>query len=111
MRLLRQVLQLRSAGVAREHRGSIESRSGVDALNPALARRLGIESGLATPLKAEGFDGYFIAAGISSMCWDDLIIARRVAEDIAGAFDRSAALRASAATAEAARTSIRSRIG
>lgn len=86
--------------VARRHvllplGGRLTARRNVNMLDPALAARLDIGGGLATPLQSELLRGVFLLSGIDGMCRDDLPIARKAALDIARAFDRLGALRAS----------------
>lgn len=80
--------------------GKLQAIEGVVPLSPLLADRLALQSGLATPLKTEGMDGYFVAGLIDGLSWDDLAVARRAGIDIGRGFDRSAVLRSSIDSAE-----------
>jgi signal transduction histidine kinase len=73
--------------------GALEASSKIEAVNPDLAARLGIEEGLVAPIHSHSFDGWFIAGGIDGLCRDDLPAARGAAIDIGYGFDRAAALR------------------
>jgi signal transduction histidine kinase len=80
--------------------GSLEALSKIEAVNPDLAAKLGIEEGLVAPIHSHSFDGWFIAGGIDGLCRDDLPPARRAAIDIGHGFDRAAALRLGRESAE-----------
>ena len=72
----------------------LQTFAAIEPVNPALAAKLGLTEGIATPLTAETFHGLFLVGHVDGLCWDDLPVARKMALEIARAFDRSAALRA-----------------
>ena len=61
-------------------------------LHPELAQILPFSAGLATPLSAKSYGGYFFAGQVPGLCADDLPFAERISEQVGLAFDRSAGL-------------------
>jgi signal transduction histidine kinase len=61
-------------------------------LHPELAPLLPFSAGLATPLNAKSYGGYFFAGQVPGLCADDLPFAERISEQVGLAFDRSASL-------------------
>lgn len=70
-----------------------------DAIDRGFAAAMGLEEGLAVPIRAEGYQGYIFACAIPGLCSEDLIIAGRVGEKVSAAFERTALF---AATRDAA---------
>jgi signal transduction histidine kinase len=74
--------------------------TGKAAINPALARRAPIDSGICTPVESHAFTGHLFVGGMDGLAWEELPNARRCALDLARGFERWEAMRTSAETAE-----------
>lgn len=63
-----------------------------DAINPALAERFGIQSGIAIPVRTGSFEGKLFALDVPGLCPDDLVVADQIEDEIRAAFERASLL-------------------
>lgn len=80
------------SALARTPGGRLESMPVADAVEPALARHLGIEEGLAFPVETDARSGVILASGIAGLCSDDLATACALSASSAAALKRASTL-------------------
>lgn len=70
------------------------------AINPDLAGRIPLDSGIGAPVESQSTTGHIFVGGMADMCWEDIPNARRCAVDLGRGLDRWAAVLATAETSE-----------
>jgi signal transduction histidine kinase len=62
-------------------------------INPDFARRMGMDSGLAVPVRALNYEGQLFFLGVPGLCCDDLSIGSAIGREVGTAFDRFAMIK------------------
>jgi signal transduction histidine kinase len=82
----------RRSALARGRGGRIEPLAVAGAVEPALARHVGIEEGIALPVDTDACSGVILAGGIAGLCSDDLVTASALSASSAAALKRASTL-------------------
>jgi len=82
------------------HLRRFQTLQGKDAINPALAARIPLQTGICTPINARAFTGHLFVGGMDGLAWEELPNARRCAQDLVRGFERWETVRTTAETSE-----------